>query len=176
MTTPNVTPATTRTPAQGPRRRLQALRCLGWNNHQLADLTGLHVKTIRNVMRPSTLYVSRDTAVRVATIFNTHWDRTPRAYSAEDRRKRDRGVLYAREQGWAPAMAWDDIDTDVAPQGLPDGSVTVIPVAEALDLLKAGVAPFEVAQRFGVKPESLARRLRRHGQHRWAAACERKGM
>lgn len=170
------TPAHTRVPAQGARRRLQALRLLGWTNTQLANMTGLHVKTIRNTINPGTTTVTHITATHIRFVFDYLWNQKPIALTAQDRRDATNGTRYAQEQGWAPAMAWDDIDTDPKPQGIPTGSVSVIPVAEALDLLKAGVAPFEVAQRLGVKPESLARRLRRHGQHRWAAACERKGM
>lgn len=167
---------TTRVPAIGPRRRLQALRRLGWTNPQLATLTNLHERTIRKTMQPGRNTVTHDTATRIRVIFDRYWDRPPRPRTDQERRDAQRGVVYALEQGWAPAMAWDCIDTDTAPQGLPTGNVTVIPVAEALALLKAGEAPHEVASRLGVKPESLARRLRRHGQHRWAAACERKEM
>lgn len=169
-------PAQTLIPAQGPRRRLQALRLLGWTTNQLAHLTGLHPNTIRQAIHPRRKTVSHDTATRITTVFDRFWDRPPRPRTALERRTVVACHLYALEQGWAPAMAWDDIDADEAPQGIPEGPEAAIPVAEALTLLKAGEAPHDVAARFGVKPESLARRLRRHGQHRWAAACERKGM
>lgn len=163
-------------PAQGSRRRLQALRLLGWTASQLAQLTGLHPRTIRDTCHPNRLHVSHNTATRITAIFNTHAYRPPRPRTRYEVRAAEECRTFAQEQGWAPAMAWDDIDTDRAPQGIPSGPVAAIPVAEALSLLKAGEAPAEVASRLGVKPESLARRLRRHGQHRWAAACERKGM
>lgn len=171
MTTP-----TTRVTPTGARRRLQALRLLGWTNRQLATMTGLDPATIRRTLHPATTRITHNTAIRVKVIYDTHWNRRPRPRTPQERRDTTNGVRYAQAQGWAPAMAWDCIDTDTAPQGVRVGDEAVVPVAEALVLLKAGEAPHEVAQRLGVKPESLARRLRRHGQHRWAAACERKGM
>jgi len=172
------TPAQTRVPATGPRRRLQALRLLGWTNKQLALLTGLNTRTIQKTMEEGRATVAHSTAVRVRAVFETHWARVPRPLGSREVRDFNQGIERAQEQGWAPPMAWDDIDDpEEAPKGVPEGPAAgALPVMEALRLLKAGEAPHYVAARLGVLPESLARRLRRHGQHRWAAACERKGM
>lgn len=166
----------TRVSAVGPRRRLQALRRLGWTIAQLAELTRLHPHTIRAVSNHRNRTVTPPTAAAVHRAYEDCWDRPPPTRRAEEVRAVEQARLHAIEMGWAPAMAWDNIDDpDEAPQGVrPLLDPVQVTAEEAVQLLQAGLSPHEVAKRMGVKVESLSRRLRRHGWHRWAAACERK--
>lgn len=170
------TEAVSRVNAVGTRRRLQALRRLGWTIAQLAELTRLHPHTIRAVSNDRNRTVTMATATAVQDAYDATWDRPPQTRTAEELRAVEQARLHAIEMGWAPAMAWDDIDDpDEAPQGVrPLLEPVHVTAEEAVQLLQAGLSPYEVATRAGVKVESLARRLRRHGWHRWAAACERK--
>lgn len=160
----------------GVTRRLQALRALGWSKNQLARITGLNPITIQRITNDDESPITSKTVATITAAYQrTAWTLPPQ-HNDDQRRMVAMIRRAASERGWAPPAAWDNIDTDPAPNGVPSdrGCRRPVPIDDALRLLRAGVDPEQVADRIGVSTASLARRLRRHGHHLWAAACERK--
>lgn len=107
-------------PALGTTRRMQALAALGWTTTDMAPRLG--VGTVRAGHLLSGVYdrVHRDTAARVAKLYDElsmtvprDGSKAPRAGRVHERQRRD-----SAKKGWAPPLAWDDIDDpDEEPQG-----------------------------------------------------------
>ena len=89
-----------RVPAIGARRRLQALMVNGWPSHDL--MAHLGYSTGGNwILYAESLHV--DTADRVAKMYDRLWDKPgPSKWVA----------TWARNKGFAPPMAWDDVLID----------------------------------------------------------------
>lgn len=93
----------------GTRRRLQALAALGWDWTILARHIGCHEEAVRTIVFRRR-YVYAATAERVAEVYE-ELSMTPRpATTSGERNARARAVGKARRYGWAPPLAWDDID------------------------------------------------------------------
>lgn len=99
--------------ATGTRRRLQALVALGWTFGQLATELERTVSNLKRTLR--THWVTADTAVRVAAVYERLWDSRPDQSSPSSRAAANAARAHAREHGWPPPLAWNDIDTDPAP-------------------------------------------------------------
>lgn len=158
----------------GITRRLQALRALGWSTMQIARLTGLYPDTVRRITNDPTAPIHPTTARRIVTAYGRAAHHVPpdsRTHQVQQLRR----DAYGR--GWAPPYAWDRIDDpQEAAKGVrdPDEHASIAAVDEALLLLRLGVLPEQAAQRLGVQQASLARRLRRAGETRWARVMERQ--
>lgn len=92
-------------PALGTQRRIRALQAIGWRISDIADALGL--ANSRGVCQPLWQLLTRDvvrrtTAERVAALYD-QWCMTPGPAAA-------RNAAMARRRGWAPPLAWDDID------------------------------------------------------------------
>ncbi|SEN87898.1 hypothetical protein [Nonomuraea pusilla] len=94
--------------ATGTRRRLQALMYAGWSANTLADMVGLERLAIRKLMDRPRVRVFTARAVR--KVFADLCNRMPPCEARYERASVTRAQRHARAQGWAPAMAWDDID------------------------------------------------------------------
>lgn len=160
----------------GLTRRLQALRALGWTTSEVARITGLYRATIRRVTNDERCTVTAPTARAIIWGYARASHRTPPATTERACAAVDQVRRHAIGRGWAPPMAWDDIDDPrETPTGIRrTGSSEIAGVDEAILLLQLGVAPDEVARRLGVQRSSLGRRLRRAQEHKWAALVERK--
>ncbi|TFD41723.1 hypothetical protein E3T37_03465 [Cryobacterium sp. TMT2-10] len=105
-------------PSRGTHRRLQALVSIGWSQSKLAAHLDIQPGNFNRMMGAASVCVGLHREVHV--LFDQLWNTEPahnewRSLSSFNRAKR-----YAAARRWLPPMAWDDIDTDVAP-----------PVAEA---------------------------------------------
>ncbi|MCZ4498522.1 MAG: hypothetical protein JWQ74_1075 [Marmoricola sp.] len=106
-------------PAIGTQRRIQALQAMGWTLTDLQDRTGMFVS---NLHRLSTrqdrvlLYVYQ----RIAAVYD-ELCMTPGPSS--------RMRAIAKNKGYAPPLAWDDIDNDASPADASDASEVIDDVA-----------------------------------------------
>ena len=160
----------------GVTRRLQALQAIGWSQAQIARATGLNPITVKKLIRDDDTTVHSATVARIVATYKRLAYVHPPQHHADEIRMVTMIRRGAQERGYAPPAAWDNIDLDEQPHGLrpiPEQRRPEL-IDDALHLLRAGVSPEDVAARCGVSATSLARRLRRHGHHLWAAACERK--
>lgn len=97
-------------PSLGARRRVQALQALGWSRQRIAEEAGW---TSSGALR----YVTRSDTMTRAT-----FDRILAAYERlcmmrPDDMGADRARTWAKRHGYAPPLAWTDIDD---PDELPD--------------------------------------------------------
>lgn len=96
-------------PALGAQRRLQALMRLGWSSHRIAAEAGLphrnHVwRIIHGQKGRPTVWIQRSTHAWVCEVYERLSMTVPEGHYVT--RTRD----FAEQQGWAPPLAWDDID------------------------------------------------------------------
>lgn len=102
-------------PALGSQRRIQALMCLGWTSTEIAAEAGYaHRNYVLRVLhgqkgKPAS-WLERKTADRITAAYETLAMRVPSTGP-----NRDRTRSHALRSGYAPPLAWDDIDTDPAP-------------------------------------------------------------
>lgn len=161
----------------GITRRLQALQAMGWTQSQIARAAGLCRASIQRLTNDEESRVNATTALAVVEVYQQLSWRTPPQRRPDQVRMVTLIRRGARQRGFIPPAAWDHIDD---PDELPRGAKALretsrpAPLDDALNLLRAGVRPEDVAARCGVSATSLARRLRRNGHHLWAAACERR--
>lgn len=98
--------------ATGTRRRIQALRAIGWSSKAIAQRAGsaeVRINLISTSRQPTVRHML---AVKIGALF-TELHRTP----APAGRSATRAKRYAESLGWAPPAAWDDIDD---PNAIPD--------------------------------------------------------
>jgi hypothetical protein len=98
-------------PATATTRRLRALAVMGWPVAELASLIPARPATIR-ANQAGRRSVTARTAGQVADLYDQIWDRAGPSAAAGQ---------HARDQGWAPPLAWDDAtigDPDVEPAGI----------------------------------------------------------
>lgn len=94
-------------PARGSLRRIHALVAVGWSmEHQAAHL-GVKKQAIQNFA-----VKSPDTMIRVASAkrYSDLYDELHMIAGPSDRARQ-----VARRKGWAPPLAWNDIDNDEVP-------------------------------------------------------------
>lgn len=102
-----------RVDATGTRRRIQALMCLGWSQSELARRTGIHQEVFsEHLHRDLVTTKSRD---RVAELYESLSHLLPPTETRGQRISVNRTRALARRNGWAPPLAWDDIDADAKP-------------------------------------------------------------
>ena len=104
--------------ATGTRRRLQALGSMGWPNAWLAAELHRSVASLHRSMTSRS--VTAATAAQVDALYERLWDTSPRTTTRGQRAAVERTRRYARERGWRPGLAWDDIDTDPDTGPAPD--------------------------------------------------------
>ena len=95
--------------ATGTRRRVQALMRLGWSLNTIAELAGVGAGTVSRIANGLNPTVWRRVADSIAEVYDElHLTTGPAAAVAR----------RAAGRGWAPPLAWDDIDRDEKPQGV----------------------------------------------------------
>ncbi len=99
--------------ARGTRRRLQALVALGWSATRIA--TRLDVTHDQIFHWLAAERVTNTTEARVTALYERMSATAPPTATYGDRISRTRARNHAARQGWAPPLAWDDIDTDEHP-------------------------------------------------------------
>ena len=96
-----------RIPILSTRRRLQALGAIGWTAADIAAETGLTRHAVHDIRgRAARLWVSQATAQVIADVYD---QLCMTVGPSEITRQR------ARDYGWLPPLAWDDIDADSGP-------------------------------------------------------------
>lgn len=153
----------TRVDITGSRRRLQALVASGRTQRELAVRLGI---TPANFW----IFMHRQTGITVAKqrqiseLYDELWNRPP-ADGSSARHAR----AYAKRHGWAPPLAWDDdtIDDPTAePAGVEEvrrkpGGQSKLPPSDELRWLLSQQSLRSVAQRYGVRPDTIEQALRR---------------
>lgn len=102
-------------PAIGFRRRVEALRAIGWSVNDIADAINLDVRNLSRTCEATSVY--RSTHQKLAEAYERMCMRPPTDTYA-NRRK-----TIALRRGCVPPLAWDDIDSDLDP---PTSSFEVI--------------------------------------------------
>ncbi|QIK82425.1 hypothetical protein [Sanguibacter sp. HDW7] len=92
-------------PAVGTRRRLQALACLGWSVKALAEAYRVHYSLLDRAMRGDLT-----TARTARTVRGMYDDLSMRRRAGGRPSAVARTLNDAARRGWAPPLAWDDID------------------------------------------------------------------
>jgi hypothetical protein len=166
-----VTPAPRRLDATGPRRRLQALRAIGYSRMDIQRLTGLHEHAVGEISLGIRKRVTRATAAHIAGFYDDlSW--TPGTSK--------RAVTEAAGLGWHGPDWWpaDTIDDPTARPQRPTRRPQ-IPIDDVEWLLRSGVAGEALALRFGVNQDSVERACQRAGRldlARWVRTGEQPRM
>lgn len=96
-------------PIIGATRRLQALGAMGWSMMEVGRRSGLHYVTLASVQRGAQTSIG----ARLHHGINAVYDELHMTPGPSTRARLD-----ARRKGWAPPLAWDDIDDPTqAPTG-----------------------------------------------------------
>lgn len=96
-------------PALGVLRRIQALHALGYTGPQIADAAGVSVNAMRSIDYHEAVSVRAGTEQKIAAAYERLCMVRPEGRYA------NRARSMAAQRGWAPPLAWDDIDNDEAP-------------------------------------------------------------
>lgn len=128
-------------PARGTVRRWQALQAIGWTGPQIAKASGVSVHTLRSIRYTGAERIYAETAAKLADAY----DRM--AMTVPDGNYAKRARAMAAKAGWAPPLAWDDIDLDEQPNAAPrDTQYDVDPVV--VERILAGeLVPSNIAER-----------------------------
>lgn len=101
---------TTTADMQGLQRRLQALRAIGWTRKQLAARLDVTPQMVEDVCYGRYARIGTDRASAIRALYDELHMQPQTTPGAK------RAITYAREKfGWAPPLAWDNIDTDRSP-------------------------------------------------------------
>lgn len=120
-------------PARGLRRRIEALGTRGWSIAAIAAHLGTGRSHISHLAWKDGVTVRNH--LMIAGAYDALWDANPPSRDRWEARTILRTQNRAQLLGWAPPLAWDDIDYDDAPQ-LPADTDAIDVVA--VDLAIAG--------------------------------------
>jgi len=87
--------------AVGTRRRIQALGAMGWSQHWIADQLGVTVQAVGSYRTPKRARVWVGTARTIRNLYEGRSMTTGPCVKA---------AQWAKSRGWAPPLAWDNID------------------------------------------------------------------
>lgn len=102
----------------GTVRRLRALYAIGWTSTDLAPRLGVTPGRVGHIVAGRMEKVHPTTAERVARVYDELSmivPQDPPTLPARHIRIHDRQRRQSAAKGWAPPLAWDDIDNDPAP-------------------------------------------------------------
>lgn len=131
-------------PAQGAQRRVKALMALGWTGTDIAAAAGWDnrnyvMRVIHGQKGKPCRYIERKTHAAIADAYDRLCMTLPPHTPA---RARTRSL--ARKKGYAPPLAWDDIDTDPEPQyGGQDTDIDPVVVMRLLEGQRVKSTPSE---------------------------------
>lgn len=138
-------------PSLGTHRRVRALSVLGHPQSHIAREVGVSQRSLSNVL------VRDQVSTRMALAVAAAYDRISMTIGPDARSSN-----YAKRNGWAPPLAWNDIDD---PNEQPDvgTDMHVSSMERVAELQQLGVHDVnQIARRLGTKPESVERLLLRH--------------
>ncbi|GEB16696.1 hypothetical protein [Pimelobacter simplex] len=154
----------TKVAAHGTRRRIQALRALGYSLRELAEVGGWGSAHAAFKYPLIANTITAETARRVLKVYN-RLSMTPASGP-----RVGRNLRLARRNGWAPPLAWEGIDMDdpTAEPWRPDsrrrvGRLDVVHArVEDFDwLVSQGESEEQAAVRLGVRLDTLRDQRRR---------------
>lgn len=102
--------------ATGCKRRIQALVALGWSLSELDRKAGRGARWARNILLQETVYST--TIRQVHALYEQLCMTCPPETDRYERTAATAARNRAKREGWAPPLAWDDIDNDKAPKGM----------------------------------------------------------
>jgi lambda repressor-like predicted transcriptional regulator len=145
-------------PGIGTARRVRALMALGWSLSAQSREVGMHIQQLWELAWEKQSYVSEATDRRVRDLFE-------RLSATPGKSTRSRNA--AREHGWPPPLAWDDIDDpdaepslgesrddivdEVAMERALSGHHVDLTDAELVAVLQAGVARGEPLSKLSLR-------------------------
>lgn len=150
-------------PTLGTKRRVEALMCLGWSTASVAGIAGLSSYTdLWNIVNRPSGTIRKATADRIAQVYDELSMRPPMPTTRGERISVARALGMAQRKGYAPPLAWDDIDD---PDEQPTRWHYVKPKrADAMrDLLDLGFGVTEVCRRLKVGRDALEKWAARNG-------------
>lgn len=142
-------------------RRIRALTALGWSLKRLARESGLHPHTLRELRNGEPMPVWDRVRQQVLDAYDALHMATPTATTKSQQAAITRARNLAARNGWAPPLAWDNIDD---PYETPDVVPTrrqPLDLAEFLYLLRGGEHPERAAKRMGVTISAVEQAARR---------------
>lgn len=147
--------------ALGTRRRVQALMACGWSRPLIAEVAGVDRQVIERIDTKGSVYAR--TARAIADAYDTLWSLEPPQRTKWELGAAVRTKNTARKRGYAPPLAWDDIDN---PTEAPDLGARErgLDLDEWLHLVMGGNSPEQAAKRCGTSTtyvQSLARERNR---------------
>lgn len=170
-------PAGARVEATGSRRRLQALIAAGWPLPTLAQRLGRSPRNLRRTMNAN--LITHASARRISTTYDELRNVPPPGHTAVERARASLARVTARESGWLPPWAWDDIDGDTEDLAMEqdelEGSLDEIAIEQALQgepvhltraerdeviarLTKGGLSARQIADLIGTSSRNVVRR------------------
>lgn len=105
--------------AIGSRRRLQALVAIGWTYPKIAERLGTSPDLVHRIVSRYEL-IRRSAAAEISALYDQMSMELPPRDTRQQKRDASYAQTVARKHGWAPPLAWDDIDD---PAGTPKGFV-----------------------------------------------------
>ena len=103
-------------PATGTHRRIQALVATGWSQAKIGGRLGMTPANFAAMMRRDQVTAATERAARA--VYDELWNRPPPETGQREKIAAARARNYARANGWAPPLAWDEDQLD-APDGKP---------------------------------------------------------
>ncbi|MDF2915950.1 MAG: hypothetical protein K0S70_167 [Microbacterium sp.] len=147
----------------GTARKLQALIALGWSGPMLGERLGVTRARVGHLARHTHPTVTRPIHNQVDALYRELCMTPPPTETKAEHAAYLRALTAARKRGWAPPLAWDNIDD---PTDRPQGAGHVPGHAdpeEWLLLVRAGEDPERAATRLGVTVSAIAKAARRAG-------------
>lgn len=157
------------------RLHLQSLVALGWSQSKLGQRLGIHPTNMRPVIQGERI-LSRGTVDSIETLYDALSMTLPPESNQRDRIAASRSRNYAREHGWLPPLALDEVEDEwidddelepaideVAVQRALDGDRTVrLTKAEREEIVRLGrergISLKEIRARTGLKPDRYIKR------------------
>lgn len=137
------------TDAVGMVRRIRALATLGWSFRQIGERCGITQRSIVDINTGGIKNVRPETFTAICAVYDELWDKP-----APDRRDgiRDRMIRYARRNGWAPPLAWDDDSIDD-----PAATPTIYGTEETIrrNLHAQGLSDRAMSRELGLRPDAI---------------------
>lgn len=169
--------------ARGVQRRIRALAARGWSDEEIAHRLAWTETRCESIYKaePVRAWVHQE----LSDLYEEIWNTEPPATTLAECAVRDRTIRRARKMGWAPPVAWDDIDADEAPDAVEVDPDLIDEVAVELALrgdrvrlseaewravvakgTELGMSAAEIAERV----DRCSRTVQRHRQPKGAAA------
>lgn len=147
----------------GTRRRVHALTALGWPQAWIARRLGIEESSLRQTMAAG--IVQATTADAIAALYDQMWAELPPTRTLTERRFVATARNLAARNGWAPPLAWDNIDNPKEkPRGVSRDDSRQAGFADIEEMVAAGESVASIAHRLDVKPGAIYNRCRRAGR------------